>query len=481
MRLQLKIAAGFLVAAGVWLLMASPVSAATITVTTTTDEFSDPGPGTGCSFDEAIVAANNNTSYGGCDAGDDNDDTIIVPAGTYSSYDASASIDRSVTILGDEAGGTVFESLVSRIRITVGSNSDITVQDISVQNGNDDGFYVEAAFATNYSVVLDNITVSGNSGSGVRHVRDEISTGYLAITDSVLSENAEAGLYNYECESFSTAYVTNTMITENEDAGIQNSCGHVVLNRVTVANNSGNSVPVGGIYSADGSSLEATNTVIYGNTGDDAGGLYISEESGEEGDYFLTNVTFANNISTNNLASEIYVTETDGTSAGILRAKNILMSNTSDDDLCSDVSEFMDGSSNNMATDNTCPGFEEVTDAGLAASLTDNGGSALLGSGGGAGNILSLALLKGSVAINSGANSGCPSVDVRDFSRPYASTCDVGAYESEFTSASNNNNRPSADDSELADTGIPQSLPASLSILLLGCGVILRRRHEAQH
>src|ERR1044072_6852907 len=38
-------------------------------VTTTVDEFADPGPGTGCSLREAIHAANvDDTSFGGCNA-----------------------------------------------------------------------------------------------------------------------------------------------------------------------------------------------------------------------------------------------------------------------------------------------------------------------------------------------------------------------------------------------------------------------------
>src|SRR6188472_3443873 len=57
----------------------SPAYAATITVTSTADEFGTPA---GCSLREAIQAANADAAFGGCPAGS-GDDTITVPAGTY--------------------------------------------------------------------------------------------------------------------------------------------------------------------------------------------------------------------------------------------------------------------------------------------------------------------------------------------------------------------------------------------------------------
>jgi CSLREA domain-containing protein len=54
----------------------------TINVTTFLDEYTDPGPGTGCSLREAITAANSDATYGGCSAGAGTD-TIMLPAGTY--------------------------------------------------------------------------------------------------------------------------------------------------------------------------------------------------------------------------------------------------------------------------------------------------------------------------------------------------------------------------------------------------------------
>ncbi|MCS6909343.1 MAG: CSLREA domain-containing protein, partial [Anaerolineales bacterium] len=56
-----------------------PAYAASITVNTTDDELNNDGD---CSLREAIQAANTNTAVSGCTAGS-GDDTITVPAGTY--------------------------------------------------------------------------------------------------------------------------------------------------------------------------------------------------------------------------------------------------------------------------------------------------------------------------------------------------------------------------------------------------------------
>ena len=64
------------------ILHTTPAFAATINVTTSTDEDSAPAAGSGCSIYEAVQAANTNAAYGGCVAGSGTD-TISIPSGTY--------------------------------------------------------------------------------------------------------------------------------------------------------------------------------------------------------------------------------------------------------------------------------------------------------------------------------------------------------------------------------------------------------------
>jgi len=83
---------GATAAAGL-LVMVSAGEAATINVTTTTDEY---GAGGGCSLREAIEAANGNAAFGGCPAGDSaSTDVIRLPAGRYTLSRGSADEDAN--------------------------------------------------------------------------------------------------------------------------------------------------------------------------------------------------------------------------------------------------------------------------------------------------------------------------------------------------------------------------------------------------
>ena len=103
-----------------------PASAqGTINVTTTLDEFSDPGPDTGCSLREAVEAISTGASYGGCDNSSGNADTIQLQAATYTLtrlalgnnyWNDTGSLyiyDVSVTIRGAGASQTVIEGSAS--------------------------------------------------------------------------------------------------------------------------------------------------------------------------------------------------------------------------------------------------------------------------------------------------------------------------------------------------------------------------------
>ncbi len=88
-------------AAAALLVMATASEAATINVTTTTDEY---GKGGGCSLREAVEAANSNTAFGGCPKGDSATmDIIKLAAGRYTlsrgaaGEDANAEGDLDVT------------------------------------------------------------------------------------------------------------------------------------------------------------------------------------------------------------------------------------------------------------------------------------------------------------------------------------------------------------------------------------------------
>ena len=87
---------GFL--AGAFALLAllvapAAANAVIITVNTTADEY---GTGTSCSLREAITAAQNNVSFGGCPAGFASD-TVSIPDGTYKITRAGTGEDGNAT------------------------------------------------------------------------------------------------------------------------------------------------------------------------------------------------------------------------------------------------------------------------------------------------------------------------------------------------------------------------------------------------
>ncbi len=119
---NLAIRVGLALALSIGGIMTTPpglVQAASITVTTTEDEFRS---GAGCSLREAIEAANNDTGVGGCTAGS-GADTIFLPAGTYTltlpnSYNINEDnnatgdldINSDLTITGAGSGSTIIQA-----------------------------------------------------------------------------------------------------------------------------------------------------------------------------------------------------------------------------------------------------------------------------------------------------------------------------------------------------------------------------------
>lgn len=449
-------------------IFAPKASAATITVTTTADR--NTNPGTGCSFYEAVQAANNDAAYAGCAAGS-GADTINLPAGTYSIVNNTPSINESLTILGDSAGGTVIDGSVLQF-YPLSDNQVYLTQDITVQNSNSYGVSFNGNQNDDYSATFNRITIKDNDNHGFYHERVGFYRGKIYINDSVIKDNAGTGLYNYECQTAGTVYVSNSMISGNQDGGIYNECGHIELNKVTISHNvkSGNGA---GILSRG--QINLTNVTIFNNyAGGDGGGVMLEEDiTGFNYDQSsFTNVTIANNKALN-----------DGGIGELSFYAPLLVTNTlvsgNQYDQCTPGVSFAVGSTNNMATDDSCGddnGFSQTADAKLASSLSDNGGSAPIGSGGLGGNLLTLALLEGSPAINGGDNDNCPAVDERNLGRPFGGvTCDIGAYEANFNPSApiTPGSGAGSVDSSLADTGQAKSLVTLVGIAVVSFAMLV--------
>ncbi|MGH2662886.1 MAG: CSLREA domain-containing protein [Actinomycetota bacterium] len=119
--------------------------AATITVTTTADEF---GAGAGCSLREAIQSANTDAAYGGCTSGA-GADRLELPAGTHTltitgSENANTSGDLDIledlTILGAGVPTTIVDGNdIDRVFDVDPDETGVTAEmsDLTIRNGND--------------------------------------------------------------------------------------------------------------------------------------------------------------------------------------------------------------------------------------------------------------------------------------------------------------------------------------------------------
>jgi len=194
-------------------LAAAAASAATLNVTKTTD---DPvnGCDADCSLREAVIAANLTVEH----------DTIVIPAGTYmlslvgAGEDASLTGDldfnENVTLVGDPAGGTIIDGILSDrlVHLTAGT---VELVDLVLTRGSTVGDFF------------------GAGGILVEY-------GTLTMTRCVLSDCT--------CDAYG--------------GGIF-SMGTVTIDRSAVIDNTGSSG--GGVYHA-GYNLTLINSTVSGNT-----------------------------------------------------------------------------------------------------------------------------------------------------------------------------------------------------------------------
>lgn len=156
----------------------APVYAATINVTTTSDDLIDNG---NCTLREAIRAANTNTAVDACPAGS-GADTIVLPAGTYTLTTSSDGEDEStgdlnilesLTITGALSSTTIIDGgkLDSVFRVHEGH---VTFNDLTIQNGEPFGIYAHEPS----EITLNRVTVRENFFGGV------VSEGKATISDS---------------------------------------------------------------------------------------------------------------------------------------------------------------------------------------------------------------------------------------------------------------------------------------------------------
>lgn len=249
-----------------------PAEAASITVTTATDELNADGD---CSLREAVRAANTNLAVDACPAGqNDQTDTITLPAGTY-----------TLTLTGDENDA---------------ANGDLDIRDNAVVNASAADLVITGAGAATTIVqacAVEQLAADCPAGQGVAdrvfHVVDA-SAAISGLTvrhgRSVPLNNTRRGLGIY-MQRFTglvqpALALTDVVVTRNgatddpsvagEGGGISNDDGTLTLTRVRVTDNALASGWGGGLHNRKLSNgtpvLVMTDSTVSDNTVASGGG-----------------------------------------------------------------------------------------------------------------------------------------------------------------------------------------------------------------
>jgi CSLREA domain-containing protein len=235
------------------LLVNPPVHAAVITPNTASDE---NGGGAACSLREAILAANTDTAFGGCPAGD-GADTIDLAAGTY-----RLSIPRGAA--GDDRlDGDLYVA------------SQLTIAHTGIEPAVIDGGGIDRVIRV---LVGGNLTASGltirhgrtvSSGGGIRN------EGTLSLSNATVAGNETTASFGGGIANSGTATMSLTNVTlsgnraEGDGGGIDQGIGGLLnLTNVTITGNttdiSGDTGGGGGIFNAGGA-INLRNTIIARN------------------------------------------------------------------------------------------------------------------------------------------------------------------------------------------------------------------------
>jgi hypothetical protein len=428
-----------------------------------------------------LQVTNNNDSGPGSlrqaisDAG--SDDTIVVPANTYTLTSGALVINKALTISGAGAATTILSGNNNSQVLVLQNAGNVTVSGVTVTHGNlvaPSGIAQGGGIATdaNSNLTLTGVVVSGNtadasgtsSSGGIGQGGGIYHAGNLTVVNSTISGNfakalgpsgkgggiSEGGGIFDDAPSPRSLSLTNVSMDSNssdasaagggsggiaEGGSIENR-GPATLSRVTISRSVAlaRATGAGGGGIAEGGGIEPrdvatlTNVTITGNNADASGGATGSGgPTGGGGVEVRAAVTFVNDtVNANSLTSG---GGTAGSriggnivqSGGSLNVKNTIVAAGGAAPGEENCAGTIVSSGHNVDSLDQC-GFhasgDHVNTPPALGPLQNNGGSTE-----------TLALLAGSPAINSGDNSGCPATDARGVTRPQQTVCDIGAYE----------------------------------------------------
>ncbi len=297
---RLKLIVGAVMALGGALLAANAASAATITVTTSVDEFDVSNPNAECSLREAIESANRNAAFGGC-VGDGafGSDVIVFAPGvttvtltnttaTLTGNDDNAYLD--LDIVADDASAS------GGVTLTIdGGTTGVIVQG-DPSGWADRIFDVVSSSATTASVVLRNLTIQGGlvpasspnetgtstepcfgGGGGVRNR----GGGSLVLHNVTVQTSAAATRGGGVCHQSSEALVVESsrILTNTANVaggGLWEQAASLVVQNSELRGNTAISGVGGGLATVGGAAYKViSNSLIAFNQAEgDGGGIH---------------------------------------------------------------------------------------------------------------------------------------------------------------------------------------------------------------
>lgn len=293
------------------------------------------------------------------------------------------------------------------------------------------------AILNNGTLIVDNTDITKstatNGGGGI------VNFGTLTVTDGLFSENStDAGggaIYNADDSttitnsifnsntanvggaiySIDTLDVTGSTFVGNGTifaGGAINTSGNTTIKNTTFNSNSAGTK--GGAISTTSSTYITNSTFVSNSATTKGGGIYTWVTG-----IAINNSTFSGNWSPNNNGGGIY-------NDGSMQLTNTIIANSVAGGDCKNGSGNTSINVNNLIEDGSC-GAALSGDPKLGV-LANNGGPTQ-----------TMALMGGSPAINAADDAACAAapvsnLDQRGVTRPIGGHCDIGAFESRFTS-----------------------------------------------
>lgn len=264
----------------VGVLQALPVRAASITVTTISDELNSDGD---CSLREAIRAANLDAAVDACTAGS-GADTITLPAGVYLISLAGIGEDGAATGDLDITEDLTIEGAGKTTTVVDGNGLDrvfdvrdgnVTFREISIQGGNagtdqGGGIRVFATLTLIRSRVHDNLAQAGGGVVAFGTTSD------LTLIETRVYNNAASlnggGVYSFGSVRLVSSLMDGNTALSGGAIGVGGTPSPVTVVNSTLSGNTASSSG-GGIYSPG--TVDLYNATITANQAATGGGVYV--------------------------------------------------------------------------------------------------------------------------------------------------------------------------------------------------------------